>query len=79
VFENANSSILTNFDFDSNVTEKSVLLEEKLDLPSDSTDDGRITFINLLQRKGDASIRINFDIDSDVTDESDLHSEKQPR
>jgi hypothetical protein len=67
-------SLPSNFDPDSNVTEKSDPQEEKQSSPKISTDAGIMISTKPVLQNALLSIRDNLDPDSNLIDESDLHS-----
>jgi hypothetical protein len=74
--QNANSSIRTNFDSDSNVTDESDLQHQKQYSPSDSTDDGITRSVSPLSWNADASIRNNLDEFSKIIERNLAHFRK---
>jgi hypothetical protein len=73
---NAATSIRSNREFGSNVTELSNQQEEKHEGPKIITDDGITIDFNPLPENADCSIRSNLDPLSNITESSDLHSAK---
>jgi hypothetical protein len=76
--QNADASIRTNRETDSNVTERSDGQEEKQPCPIASTDDGIMMAFNSLPQNAEASTCTNRETDSKVTERSDRQEEKQP-
>jgi hypothetical protein len=76
VLENADSSINSNREPFSNVTDSSKLHHSKHSLPKTTTDEGISIDFNPVQENADSSIRSNREPLSNVTDSSDQHDEK---